>query len=91
MDSISILYDNSSQNLSIDYIPGTVGGPLHTSHLSIIPGLHTFQPHIKIRAERGQATCARIPATKYQGYSSNLNPGLAPKLPVLLWPTPLFQ
>lgn len=59
--------------------------------IRLIHGPPVFQPNIKTRAERGQATCSRVPATKDQGYSSNLSPGLVPKLLVLLWPTPLFQ
>lgn len=94
MDSIPIKNDNDSQCLSIDYISSTVAGA--STHYLIEPThwLHTCQPHIirkETGAERSQATCPSLQATKYLGYKLNLNPGLAPKLPDLLWPIPSFQ
>ena len=62
--------------------------------LSFHPHLgSTIQPYIiqgERGAENGQATCPMIQTTKYQGYNSILNPGLAPKRLVVLW-TPLSK
>lgn len=89
VDSLSIIKDNNLNGEALIVFLGlqqALSYSLSFIHFgSTISALH----HTGERgAENGQTTL--VQTTKYQGYNSILNPGLAPKRLVLLW-TPLSK